>query len=83
VICTFKRGTVEVELANEGLAGLTYWEPAGTEVYRAGASPAPTFKDKDEAGEHVTAPRHEVALEVDPARFFEHYFGVFARRTFS
>ena len=87
-ICTFKRGTVEVELASERLAGLTYWEPARTGVYRtggyrAGASPAPTYKDKDEAGEHLTAPRHEVALEVNPARFFEHYFGIFERRSFS
>ncbi len=85
-ICTFKRGTVEVELASERLAGLTYWEPARTGVYgtgisRAGASPAPTYED--EAGEHLTATRHEVALEVKPARFFEHYFGVFERRTFS
>ena len=85
-ICTFKRGTVEVELASERLAGLTYWEPARTGIYRtggyrAGASPAPTYED--EAGDHLTATRHEVALEVKPARFFEHYFGVFERRTFS
>jgi len=75
-ICTFKQGTVEVELASERLAGLTYWEPAST-----GAGAASTHKD--EPGEHLTAPRHEVALAVNPARFFEHYFGVFERRTFS
>src|SRR6266566_6953732 len=51
-ICTFKRGTVEVELASERLAGLTYWEPARTGVYgtgisRAGASPlTPTKWEK-------------------------------------
>jgi purine nucleosidase len=76
-ICMFKRGTVEVELASKRLAGLTYWEPASTGVYRAGAIPTPTHKD--EPGEHLTTPRHEVALAVNPARFFEHYFGVFAR----
>ncbi len=75
-ICTFKQGTVEVELASERLAGLTYWEPAST-----GAGAASTHKDVP--GEHLTAPRHEVALAVNPARFFEHYFGVFERRTFS
>jgi purine nucleosidase len=38
-ICTFKRGTVEVELASERLAGLTHWEPAST-----GAGTASTQK---------------------------------------
>ena len=71
-ICTFKRGTVEVELASELLAGLTHWEPAST-----GAGAASTHKDQP--GEHLTAPRHEVALAVNPTRFFEHYFAVFAR----
>ena len=71
-ICMFKRGTVEVELASKRLAGLTYWEPAST---GAGAASA----HKDEPGEHLTTPRHEVALAVNPSRFFEHYFGVFAR----
>jgi purine nucleosidase len=90
-ICRFKRGTVQVELASERLAGLTYWDPASTEAYRAGAFPAPQAghpirgigipapTHRDEPGEHLTTPRHEVALEVNPARFFEHYFGVFER----
>lgn len=50
-ICTFERGTVEVELADERLRGMTHWVPDGDG-------------------------RHEVALEVDAARFFEHFFSV-------
>jgi inosine-uridine nucleoside N-ribohydrolase len=66
-ICTFKRGTVEVELDSKRLAGLTYWEPG-----RTGASAT----SEDTCGEYLTAPRHEVALEVKPDYFFEHYFRV-------
>ncbi len=51
-ICGFEKGTVEVELASPGLAGMTLWIP-------------------DDAG------KHDVALQVDSARFFEHYFSVF------
>ena len=51
-ICGFEKGTVEVELASPGLAGMTLWTP-------------------DDTG------KHEVALQVDSARFFEHYFSVF------
>lgn len=50
-ICSFERGTIEVELTSERLAGLTYWQPG-------------------------TGP-HEVALGVDPARFFDHFFAQF------
>jgi purine nucleosidase len=50
-ICTFERGSVEIEFASERLAGLTYWQAGET---------------------------HEVATQVRPERFFEHYFGVFA-----
>ncbi|MFL5805501.1 MAG: nucleoside hydrolase [Roseiflexaceae bacterium] len=53
-VCTFTRGTVEVELVSPRLGGLTFWRPGGD------------------------APPHEVALEVDRERFFEHYFSVFA-----
>lgn len=52
-ICTFERGTVDVELTSERLCGKTYWQP--------GADGA-----------------HEVALDVDADRFFEHYFSVLA-----
>ncbi len=51
-ICTFERGTIDVELTSPRLAGTTFWKP-------------------DASG------RHEVALEVDSERFFEHYFSVF------
>jgi purine nucleosidase len=53
-VCTFTRGTVEVELASQRLGGLTFWRAGGD------------------------APPHEVALEVDRDRFFEHYFSAFA-----
>jgi purine nucleosidase len=49
-ICTFTRGSVEVELVSDRTAGMTYWK----------------------AGDGA----HEVALEVKPERFFEHYFDV-------
>jgi inosine-uridine nucleoside N-ribohydrolase len=52
-ICTFTKGTVDVELASPRLAGTTIWKPGGD------------------------APRHEVALDVNPERFFDHYFSVF------
>ena len=52
-ICTFQKGTVEIELAKEESKGMTYWKPGGSDA------------------------RHEVALEVDRKRFFEHYFSVF------
>ncbi len=51
-ICTFQKGTVEVELASERLRGLTYWTPDGADA------------------------KHEIALEVDRRRFFEHYFSI-------
>jgi purine nucleosidase len=52
-ICTFQKGSVEVELASEKLRGLTFWKPAATDA------------------------QHEVALEVNRQRFFDHYFSVF------
>lgn len=52
-ICRFEKGTVKVELIDEGLMGKIHWQP------------------------DVSAGRHEVALEVDPGRFFDHYFSVF------
>ncbi|HVO69750.1 MAG TPA: nucleoside hydrolase [Aggregatilineaceae bacterium] len=52
-ICTFERGHVEIELANERLRGFSHWTPDGPEA------------------------RHAVAVTVDSARFFEHFFGVF------
>lgn len=51
-ICTFSRGTVEVELQSSRLMGFTHWNVS-------------------ENGPH------EVALQVNPGRFFEHYFSVF------
>lgn len=54
-ICSFKRGTVEVETTSTRLGGFTYWD------------------------RNAANPRHEVALQVHPERFFDHYLGVFAR----
>jgi purine nucleosidase len=51
-VCTFERGTVEVELHSQRMLGMTQWT-------------------KDGNG------KHEVALDVDPQRFFDHYFSVF------
>jgi inosine-uridine nucleoside N-ribohydrolase len=51
-ICGFERGQVEVELASQRLAGLTYWKV-------------------DANGSH------EAAFQVDPDRFFQHYFSMF------
>lgn len=63
-ICTFERGRVSVELASERLKGLTFWDPETSPELVEGPAPG-------------NAP-HEVALAVDSARFFEHYFSVFA-----
>jgi purine nucleosidase len=52
-ICSFERGTVNVELEDRRQLGRTRWT--------AGTGPA----------------KHEVALDVDSERFFEHYFSVF------
>lgn len=52
-VCTFTRGSVDVELAGERAHGMTYWK------------------------ENASG-RCEVALQVDPARFFDSYFSVFA-----
>lgn len=52
-VCTFERGTVDVELPSPRLAGTTLWKA-------------------DLSG------RHEIATEVDPARFFERFFSAFA-----
>lgn len=52
-ICTFTRGTVDVELTSERVAGMTYWQ----------------------AGEGA----HEVSLQVNAERFFEHYFDMLSR----
>lgn len=52
-ICTFTRGTVDVELTSQRVYGKTYWEPG-------------------------TDGPHEVALQVDADRFFDHYFSVLA-----
>lgn len=49
-ICSFQRGTVEIELTNPDMLGKTHWQ----------------------AGEGA----HEVAVTVDSARFFDHYFAV-------
>src|SRR5260370_11550461 len=74
-ICTFKRGTVDVQLASERLAGLTSWEPTRVGVYRAGASPAPTYTD--EPGAHLTAPHHHVTLPLHTPPLFAHSFPAF------
>ena len=50
-ICAFEKGDVQIEMKDDGLLGMTHWEPGGG--------------------------RYEVALEVDTARFFDHYFSVF------
>ncbi|HIC88983.1 MAG TPA: nucleoside hydrolase [Anaerolineae bacterium] len=52
-VCRFERGTVEVELTDQNLIGMTRWT----------ADPLQG--------------RHEVALQVDPDRFFDHFFAVF------
>jgi len=52
-ICSFERGTVDLELDDERQIGRTRWTPGGS------------------------AAKHEVALDVDSERFFEHYFSVF------
>ena len=52
-ICTFERGSVDVELTSERLYGKTYWQ-----------------SDADGP--------HQVALDVNADRFFEHYFSVLA-----
>ncbi len=51
-ICGFERGTVEIELASERLAGYTHWkaDPEGA---------------------------HQVAVSVEPERFFDHFFSFF------
>lgn len=49
-VCTFEKGSVSVELANEERIGKTHWQPDGTS--------------------------HEVALDVDAERFFDHYLSV-------
>jgi purine nucleosidase len=50
-VCTFQRGTVDVDLSTADSAGKTLWK-------------------SDPGG------RHEIAVQVEPARFFEHYFAV-------
>ena len=52
-ICTFAQGNVEVELAQQGMAGKTLWDTSSK------------------------TPHHEVAVKVEPERFFEEYFRVF------
>lgn len=52
-LCAFERGTVEVELADEQLRGMTRWMPGKPDG------------------------QHQVALDVNPGWFFEHYFSVF------
>ncbi|MCG3158118.1 MAG: Pyrimidine-specific ribonucleoside hydrolase RihA [bacterium] len=52
-ICTFQKGTVEVELVGEKSKGMLFWQVDGTEA------------------------KHEIALEVNSTRFFEHFFSVF------
>ena len=52
-VCSFERGTVDVELDDRRQLGRTRWT--------RGTGPA----------------KHEVALDVDSERFFEHYFSVF------
>lgn len=51
-ICSFRRGTVEVDISNDEQLGKTCWREGGLD------SP------------------HEVAIDVDRGRFFEHYFSV-------
>ena len=49
-VCTFEKGTVEMELTSERCMGMIYWQA-----------------NKQDG-------KHEVALDVDVPRFFEHYF---------
>jgi inosine-uridine nucleoside N-ribohydrolase len=51
-LCRFERGTVDVELCSDKVAGMTHWTP------------------------NSPGARHEVAIDVDPWAFFEHYFSV-------
>jgi inosine-uridine nucleoside N-ribohydrolase len=51
-LCQFQKGTINVELTSDTVAGMTHWTQDGPD-----------------------AP-HEVAVAVDPAAFFEHYFAV-------
>jgi inosine-uridine nucleoside N-ribohydrolase len=62
-ICTFERGTVTVDLDRE---------PGRTRFTRQPAGISPTVGTTGDP-----AAPHQVALAVDPERFFEHYFGVF------
>ena len=52
-ICSFERGSVDVEIDDGRQIGRTRWTTDGSEA------------------------KHEVALDVDSERFFEHYFSVF------
>jgi purine nucleosidase len=52
-LCSFVRGTVDIELDSGRLAGATHWS----------VNPA--------------AGKHEIAVSVDPGRFFDRYFSVF------
>ena len=58
-ICTFERGTVQVELQSDRLRGMTLWTSGNR------------LPETEE-------PRHEVALGVDPDRFFDHFFSYFS-----
>lgn len=62
-LCGWERGRVEIELAGSSRAiGMTHWTA-----------------DKPDARSGATEPGpHEVATTVDPGRFLDHYFGVFA-----
>ena len=62
-LCAYQRGLVEVETEGARLRGHTGWRPAETDA--PGTEP-------------TAAAPHEVAVTVQPERFFEHYFSVFA-----
>lgn len=64
-VCRYRKGVVSVELISERLQGYTHWDTTSIEM-------GPIEGDAEPGA------RHYVALDVDPDRFFEQYFSVFA-----
>ena len=60
-IVRFERGTVEVELKDDASLGKTHWTRETSRGTSSGAESGPV---------------HEVAVEVAPERYFEHFFSV-------